>query len=279
MTLPAPIPSGPNSGPSVGGPVTAPANTFGPGIVSSSGVRSNFIQDSGVLNELAANDPYRVLVANQLATNAANQGVGISNATAAGANQEIQAEQAGHAYTEGVAKAGAASGLTRSAPEYSQGLLSEAASKESMKLQDLQEKEDLGIAKATAAKQSADSTALKEAVAYVKEVRAAKATALERLQTQSNADRNYALSAAKFQYTKDKAGSTTNAPVKFTQNDIQSLTASGIPPIKISLIQDSINQYGLDATLANSDMTQKQKDAITTASLGSGNSYVPITTQ
>lgn len=192
------MPTETSTGPVTGPVITTQPTSPGPGIVSSSGVRSNFIQDSGVLNELAANDPYRVLVANQLATNAANQGVGISNATAAGANGEIQAEQAGHAYSEGVAKAGAESGLTRSAPEYSQGLLSEAASKEALNLQNLQEKEDLGVAKATAARQASDSSALKEAVSYVQSVRAAKATALQRLQEQSNSDRSYALQAAKF---------------------------------------------------------------------------------
>ena len=170
-------------------PLTTPTTTpttvpIGPGIVSSSGVRNLFNQNVGNLSTLETNDPYTQLVQNTLARSGVTQGIDIANATAAGANKQIAAEQTGHAYTEGVLKANAESGLDRSAPQFAGGLVSQANNSEAIKLSNLQDEENLAIARAKDARDNRDSAALDKELTYIQGVRKEKAAQLAAMQKQ-----------------------------------------------------------------------------------------------
>lgn len=52
-------------------------------------------------------------------------------------------------------------------------------------------------------------------------------------------------------------------PLNYTSSQKQTLVGAGVPSAQIDTLNTYINQYGLDAALKNSDLTQKQKDALT----------------
>lgn len=161
-------------------PITPAQPRPNPGIVSSTQTRNDITQYGNQLDKMTnQEDPYLTLLQNRV-TSAQNV-----DPNATGIDERIAAQNAGNlqkkatkdfaAYQAGLQTLGIQTGLSEHAPQLQLSAIASAKNKETQVLQDIQDKEDLAMAKAKQARLTNNAKDLKEALDEVRQYKKDKA--------------------------------------------------------------------------------------------------------
>lgn len=172
------------------GPLTQSAMAFQPktqSIVSSTPARNDYITGSSLLDRYTGEqDPYvtafNTMMQNTMKTNEQTESDAIATATTSASRTRDSLEKNKQAYTAGLETAGVQSGASRYLPEYQSGIIADAKQKYVEKFQQVDNAEQLAIARARTARMTGDVALLNEQLNLIKELRKEKADALENAQ-------------------------------------------------------------------------------------------------
>lgn len=188
------------------GPLTAGATTFkptpppNPGIVSSTAANNALTAGGNALDTMTNQpDPYEQYLtnkANSLMTTPDTPGTDEKNAASAGAKLQTKAETDFAAYKAGLETLGIQSGLSKYAPGLQADRMINAANNETQKLSDIQDKEQLTIAKAKQARIDKNATVLKDTLSELRQIKQDKATELQHQLSKRTQDITVAKAAA-----------------------------------------------------------------------------------
>ncbi len=172
------------------GPITNAALNPNPGIVSSNPVRNDLINGGNQLDTLTNQpDPYLEYLqkkANTLTNQSDQPGTEEKNAARAGGRLAEKTISDSEAYKAGLETLGIQTGLSQFAPGLQADKMINAANSETQKLSDIQDKENLMIAKAKQARLDKDSKTLKDTLTEIKQIKKDKATELENQLTRTS---------------------------------------------------------------------------------------------
>ncbi len=188
----------------LGGTTPPPTGTDNPGIASSTDATNSLNNDGNQLDKMTNQpDPYMEYLqkkANTLMTTESQPGLEEKNAAAQGGRLQEKTQADYTAYKAGLETLGIKSGLSRYAPELQADRMIQAANNETAKIQEIQDKEDLAIAKAKQARLDKDATALKETLGEIRQLKKDKADELQRQLTRRTQDATVAGNIATYAF-------------------------------------------------------------------------------
>lgn len=147
------------------------------GIVSTTQYRNDLNSAENSLNEFQ-NDPYMSLFQKMRDQNKQAEETARLNAEAQANREKVQQEQKFVAGKAGTDSANIAGGLSRYAPELANSQTQQVFTRNLMKIEEIQGEEDLAIARAKDARAANDLDVMREELAYIQQLREAKAEAI-----------------------------------------------------------------------------------------------------
>lgn len=247
--------------------IPPPAN---PGIVSSTQAQNTLDQGSADLDNMTNQpDPYVEYLQKQAAalangtdtTNAGTEANDISTATtnAASLQNKVQSDYA--SYKAGLETLGIQSGLASMAPDLQAGRLLGAANDETTKIQDIQQKEDLAVAKAKQARINNDAVTLKDTNAEIEQIKKDKADAITQAQQKQTHDFSVANDLSTYAY---KTLQTLD-PDKQEAFILQTAKDNDISPAALTSAlakeQDTQTKFNLTTALQEKSLDKQSSDA------------------